>query len=254
MHYRHRHELLYLAALGGNVLVRELLASASNFAPLLEKVSICFAASGDMCNLIEIVCQLADDYKGDCTIHVNDADPKVAVRNYIMLELWRMYGDKAIDAAITLWYSIGMTARQLRATKVLAKKASKKAQGWALGEIKNSGSSSWYICYSASCGDGGSTLGTKFEKKTSETMKELCKHTTPLEIARLRGSNASNSHRETNTDRVKVVDKTVVLGNALVNMYARCGVLQKAQKVLEELPVQSVISWSAVIVGYAQLK
>ncbi|MCO5583042.1 hypothetical protein L7F22_036948 [Adiantum nelumboides] len=92
--------------LWGNVVARGLLASASNFAPLLVKMSVCFAASRDSCNLIEMVCQLAKDYKGDCTIHLNDADPNITVRNYIMVELLRMYGDKAIHDVITLWYSI----------------------------------------------------------------------------------------------------------------------------------------------------
>ncbi|KAI5081354.1 hypothetical protein GOP47_0004537, partial [Adiantum capillus-veneris] len=49
-----------------------------------------------------------------------------------------------------------------------------------------------------------------------------------------------------------LLEKDVVLGNALVDMYAKCGVLQKAQKVLDELPVRDVVSWSALIVGYVQ--
>ncbi|MCO5547822.1 hypothetical protein L7F22_001274 [Adiantum nelumboides] len=168
--------------LWGNVPARGVLGSASTSAPLPEKLSICFAASGDLRNLIETVCQLPEDYKGDvCTIHVNDADPKVAVRNFIMLELLRMYGEEAIDAVIAIWYSIGLTAEQLRAAKAVAR----KAQGWPLGEIGNSEGSRRYNCYSASCGDGGSTLVVRFEKKTSDTMKELCEHTTPLEVARL---------------------------------------------------------------------
>ncbi|KAI5056866.1 hypothetical protein GOP47_0028684 [Adiantum capillus-veneris] len=44
----------------------------------------------------------------------------------------------------------------------------------------------------------------------------------------------------------------VVLGNALVDMYAKCGVLLKAQQVLDELPVRDVISWTTLIAGYAQ--
>ncbi|MCO5592863.1 hypothetical protein L7F22_046867 [Adiantum nelumboides] len=42
----------------------------------------------------------------------------------------------------------------------------------------------------------------------------------------------------------------VVLGTALVDMYAKCGVLQKAQKVLEELPFRNVVSWNVLIAGY----
>ena len=43
-----------------------------------------------------------------------------------------------------------------------------------------------------------------------------------------------------------------IVGNALVDMYVKCGELAKAQKVLEELPVRDVVSWSILIEGYAQ--
>ncbi|KAH7364964.1 hypothetical protein KP509_18G001000 [Ceratopteris richardii] len=42
----------------------------------------------------------------------------------------------------------------------------------------------------------------------------------------------------------------IILGNMLVDMYARCGALRKAQKVLEEIPVRDVVSWSTLIQGY----
>ncbi|KAH7366424.1 hypothetical protein KP509_18G077400 [Ceratopteris richardii] len=44
----------------------------------------------------------------------------------------------------------------------------------------------------------------------------------------------------------------VAIGNALVDMYAKCGVLTKAAKVLNELPVRDVVSWSTLISGYIQ--
>ncbi|KAI5066524.1 hypothetical protein GOP47_0019148 [Adiantum capillus-veneris] len=49
-----------------------------------------------------------------------------------------------------------------------------------------------------------------------------------------------------------LLEKSIVLGGALVDMYAKCGVFTKAHKVLEELPVRNVVSWSALITGYAQ--
>ena len=49
-----------------------------------------------------------------------------------------------------------------------------------------------------------------------------------------------------------MLDKNVALGNALVDMYAKCGILLKAQQVLEELPVRDVVSWSSLIAGYAK--
>mgnify|MGYP002775614676 CR=1 FL=1 len=46
--------------------------------------------------------------------------------------------------------------------------------------------------------------------------------------------------------------KNIMLGNALVDMYARCGMPAKAHEVLKELPIRDVISWSAMIAGFAQ--
>ena len=49
-----------------------------------------------------------------------------------------------------------------------------------------------------------------------------------------------------------LLENDVVLGTALVDMYAKCGELAKAQKLLEELPFRDVVTWSALISGYAQ--
>ncbi|KAI5063641.1 hypothetical protein GOP47_0022188 [Adiantum capillus-veneris] len=49
-----------------------------------------------------------------------------------------------------------------------------------------------------------------------------------------------------------LLKKNVVLGGALVDMYAKCGAILKAQKVFDALPVHNVISWTALIAGYAQ--
>ena len=38
----------------------------------------------------------------------------------------------------------------------------------------------------------------------------------------------------------------------LVDMYAKCGELGKAENVLEELSVRDVVSWNALISGYVQ--
>ncbi|KAH7436565.1 hypothetical protein KP509_05G026100 [Ceratopteris richardii] len=52
--------------------------------------------------------------------------------------------------------------------------------------------------------------------------------------------------------RQGLLKNNVVLGNALVDMYAKCGALEKAQQVLDELPIRDLISWNALITGYAQ--
>ncbi|XP_051122345.1 pentatricopeptide repeat-containing protein At4g33990 [Andrographis paniculata] len=43
-----------------------------------------------------------------------------------------------------------------------------------------------------------------------------------------------------------------VIGNAIVDMYAKLGVTDSAQKVFDELPYKDVIAWNTMIAGYAQ--
>ncbi|PSS17803.1 Pentatricopeptide repeat-containing protein [Actinidia chinensis var. chinensis] len=42
-----------------------------------------------------------------------------------------------------------------------------------------------------------------------------------------------------------------VVGNSTMDMYLRCGRLKEAEKVFNEMPVRSVISWNVMIAGYA---
>ena len=48
------------------------------------------------------------------------------------------------------------------------------------------------------------------------------------------------------------IEKDIELGNALVDMYAKCGMLDKAQKALEDHSNRNVITWYAIIYGYVQ--
>lgn len=52
--------------------------------------------------------------------------------------------------------------------------------------------------------------------------------------------------------RERLLDTDFVIGNALVDMYAKCGSLEKAQEVFDELPYQDIVSWTALIGGYVQ--
>ncbi|KAF2533708.1 hypothetical protein F2Q70_00032170 [Brassica cretica] len=49
----------------------------------------------------------------------------------------------------------------------------------------------------------------------------------------------------------KWVESDVFVGTALVDMYAKCGCLEKAMEVFEKLSKRNVFSWAALIGGYA---
>ncbi|WRX30641.1 Pentatricopeptide repeat - like 10 [Theobroma cacao] len=45
----------------------------------------------------------------------------------------------------------------------------------------------------------------------------------------------------------------VFVGNALVDMYAKCGMMDDANKVFERMKVKDVVSWNAMVTGYSQI-
>eukprot|EP00250_Pteridium_aquilinum_P018310 c24031_g7_i1 orf=367-1065(+) len=49
-----------------------------------------------------------------------------------------------------------------------------------------------------------------------------------------------------------ILKTNVFIGSSLINMYAKCGALKKAREVFDELPIRNVVSWNALIAGYAQ--
>ncbi|XP_057818471.2 pentatricopeptide repeat-containing protein At2g13600-like [Cryptomeria japonica] len=44
----------------------------------------------------------------------------------------------------------------------------------------------------------------------------------------------------------------ILVANALIDMYAKCGKIHKAREVLDEMPQRDSVSWNAMIAGYAQ--
>lgn len=47
-------------------------------------------------------------------------------------------------------------------------------------------------------------------------------------------------------------ERCLYVGSALVDMYAKCGLLSEAREVIDKLPVRNVVSWNALISGYAE--
>jgi pentatricopeptide repeat protein len=57
-------------------------------------------------------------------------------------------------------------------------------------------------------------------------------------------------HKEINQQRL--LKKHAVLGNALVDMYAKCGMLEKARRLVEGHSIRDIIAWNSLIGGYTQ--
>ena len=52
--------------------------------------------------------------------------------------------------------------------------------------------------------------------------------------------------------RRRLLQRSPYLGNTLISMYIKCGLLAQAEQVHEELSLRNVITWNALISGYAQ--
>lgn len=46
--------------------------------------------------------------------------------------------------------------------------------------------------------------------------------------------------------------RDVVIGSTLIDMYTKCGSMEEARKVFDDLPNRNVVSWGAIIAGYTQ--
>lgn len=47
-------------------------------------------------------------------------------------------------------------------------------------------------------------------------------------------------------------DSDVFVGNTLIDMYAKCGLLEEADNVFDKLPIRDVVTWNAIISAYGQ--
>jgi hypothetical protein len=86
--------------------------SAADFQPEVKELGrtkICLPASGDLRHLIRTVNNLPDDYDLPLEIHLNDREPFVVARNWLILLLLFCKGGDALDSATAVWYSSRLT-------------------------------------------------------------------------------------------------------------------------------------------------
>lgn len=53
-------------------------------------------------------------------------------------------------------------------------------------------------------------------------------------------------------ERKGLLERDLAIGSTLVDMYAKCGFLAKAQQVFDKLPARDVVAWTALISGYVE--
>ncbi|CBI28140.3 unnamed protein product, partial [Vitis vinifera] len=83
--------------------------------------------------------------------------------------------------------------------------------------------------------------GVKGDKVTMASLLIACTHLGALELGKW-------LHVYIEKEKIEV---DVALGTALVDMYAKCGSIESAMRVFQEMPEKDVMTWTALIVGLA---
>ena len=52
--------------------------------------------------------------------------------------------------------------------------------------------------------------------------------------------------------KVNLLERNPYLATTLINMYAKCGMIEKAKQVLEDIPNRDIVAWCALISGYTK--
>eukprot|EP00250_Pteridium_aquilinum_P008479 c17983_g1_i2 orf=656-1027(+) len=87
---------------------------------------------------------------------------------------------------------------------------------------------------------------------TTHKIQEDAVFVTQLKACAIQRDLYKGSRLHANVLKGGLLEKNIFIGSTLVNMYAKCGALAKAQQVVDELSAQNVVSWNTLIVGHTQ--
>lgn len=105
--------------LWGNVPALDLLNVKDNEGAkdvITQDLSLLFAASGDIRNVVKSIVGIPEEYQGQCTVVINDINFSIVARNAIMLlTTLQFQPEVAAPMIIHLWYSVLLPASMLQA-------------------------------------------------------------------------------------------------------------------------------------------
>ena len=99
----------------------------------------------------------------------------------------------------------------------------------------------------------GSKLDETYDRETGhENLQESFTFVASLKDCAKKKDISRGIKLHANVVKLGLLERSPYLASALINMYAKCGMLAKAHEVVNDLPVRNVASWNALISGYAQ--
>ncbi|KAI5063622.1 hypothetical protein GOP47_0022169 [Adiantum capillus-veneris] len=104
----------------------------------------------------------------------------------------------------------------------------------------------------ASCGYGSKALQCLEQMQLENVTPDYVTYLCSLKACASVGAIHLGQDLHSEIERCKVLKEDLVIGNALVEMYACCGCVLKAQEVFDKLSSHDVISWTSLISGFVE--
>ncbi|KAL4197999.1 hypothetical protein AMTRI_Chr03g43710 [Amborella trichopoda] len=119
-------------------------------------------------------------------------------------------------------------------------------------EIQTKDVVSWNCLISGFCNHShDSKVLNLFKRMTTENMKPNS-FTFSGVITAISGLSALREGRQVHSLSMKTsILNDVYVGSSLINMYCKCGLVSEARLVFEEMPDKNMVTWAAMISGYA---
>ncbi|XVF51748.1 hypothetical protein PTKIN_Ptkin04bG0209900 [Pterospermum kingtungense] len=122
-----------------------------------------------------------------------------------------------------------------------------------LFNMPNSNSSSWTSIMTGYVNRNRAREALQFFSKIHSNDVEMDEFSFSIILSGIAGLSALTWGMLTHCCTIKCgLDASIVVGSALIDMYSKCGQAKNAESIFQSLPKKNLVTWNAMISGYAQ--